>query len=79
MTKTELTRETTDIINVDHLKTAIAKNSFVDLDEVLINSIHQLTDRVQQTQSINEQTAKELIGKWHKKNLLGTKKFNVST
>lgn len=78
MAKTELTKETTDIISVDNLKSAIAKNSFVDLDEALINSIHQLSDKVEQTQSINEQTAKEIIDKWHKKNLLGTKKFDAT-
>ncbi|MEK6615027.1 MAG: hypothetical protein AABZ32_02780 [Bacteroidota bacterium] len=76
--KTTAVRETTDIISVDNLKDAIAKNNFVDLDEALIKSIHEQTDNVLEKHSITEQTAKEIIDKWHKKNLLGTKTFDIT-
>ena len=70
-------RETTDIISVDNLKDAVAKNNFVDLDQELIDQIQGQVDNVLQTNSQTEQTAREIIEKWFNKMLLKNRDFDV--
>lgn len=72
-------RETTDIISVDNLKDALAKNNFVDLDQELIVQIQGQVDSVLQNQTYNEQTARDAIEKWFSKILLKNQNFDVKT
>lgn len=75
--KVAVQRETTDIISVDNLKNAIAKNNFVDLDQELIDKIQTQVDTVLQHQSHNERTARETIEKWFSKQLLKNRDFDI--
>ncbi len=70
-------RETTNIISVDNLKDAVAKNNFVDLDQDLISQIQGQVENALQNQSQNEQTARESIEKWFNKILFKNRDFDV--
>ena len=72
-------RETADIISVDNLKDAIAKNNFVDLDQELVNQIQGQVDNVLQNKTLTDQTAREIIEKWFNKNLLKNNDFDVKS
>nr|MBA3971979.1 hypothetical protein [Bacteroidota bacterium] len=67
------------IFNVENFKENIAKSNLVDLDRGLIIQIQQAVQKVSDSNSQTEQSAKEIISNWFSKLLLSRKDFDINS